>query len=321
MSSSTGQHEADRQEGGKTDRTVLVFGATGQQGGAVAGALRAAGWAVRAFVRDERSAAARALTASGVTLAHGDFADGASLRAAMLGVHGVFSVQPSSGQGAAYNMTDVEEVRYGKSVADHALEAGVRHLVYTSVGAAGKGPTGMGHFDSKTAVEEHIRSLPLRSTIVRPCSFMELLLLPGMGLDQGVFTFFLRPEQSAQVIAVRDIGTIVAGIFADPERFAGRTLEIAGDAVTGADLQASLSRAAGRPIAYSRFPDSLLDGNVLLGRLAALLDDGRLAGAADIPALERDFGPLLRFDDWLSGPGRPLLEAALSATGAAVALR
>lgn len=308
-------------EHGRSEKTVLVFGGTGQQGGAVAGALHRAGWFVRAFVRDPGAPAARALAASGVELAAGDFADEGAIQAAMRGAYGVFSVQPSSGQGAAYGISDAQEIRYGNSVADHALRAGVQHLVYTSVAAAGKGPTGMGHFDSKTAIEEHIRGLPLPSTIIRPCSFMELLLLPGMGLDQGAFTFLLRPEQSAQLIAVQDIGKIVAGLFAAPERFAGRTLEIAGDAVTGSDLQASLTRASGRPITYRRFPNDLLAQNAFLGRLAALLDDGRLAGAADIPAIERDFGTMTRFDDWLSGPGRPLLEAAMGATGSTVALR
>lgn len=303
------------------NKAILVFGATGQQGGAVASALRAGGWTVRALVRDPESSKAKALALSGVELRRGDMSDNVSIKAAMEGVHGVFSVQPSSGQGMAHGVSDEEEVRYGTAIADIAAVSGVCHLVYSSTNAAGEEKTGMGHFDSKSAIEAHIRTLDIRSTIVRPAAFMELLLLPGMGLDRGEYTFFLRPDQRGQVIAVRDIGRIVAGIFADPERYGGRTFEIAGDEPTGAGLERSLSHAAGQPIYYSRFPDSVLQGNDFLRHLTALFDDGRLAGHADIGGLRRDFGPLLSFDDWLAGPGKPLLKAALQAGDAPVALR
>lgn len=302
-------------------RIVLVFGATGQQGGAVATALRERGWAVRAFVRNPDSAKAKSLAGKGIAVVQGDFSDPASMRSAMTGAYGVFSVQPSSGQGAAYNVTDADEIRYGKSVADIAVESGVQHLVYTSVNAAGPEKTGMGHFDSKTEIEAYLRGLDLVSTIIRPAGFMELLMLPGMGLDKGFFTSFVRTDQRAQVIAVQDIGMIGATIFTSPDRFASRTIEVAGDEITGASLQASLSRAAARPIAYHRFPDSLLNENQFLGRLAALFDSGRLAGNASLPALKAEFGKLTSFDDWLNGPGRPLLEAALTAKDMPIALR
>lgn len=303
------------------NKRILVFGATGQQGGAVATALLEKGWQVRAFVRDPDSAKARALAAAGAELFRGDFSDDSSIKAAMAGVYGVFSVQPSSGQGAVYGVSDDDEIRYGKTIAAMANDAGVQHLVYTSVNAAGPDKTGMGHFDSKSEIEAYIWHIGIRSTIVRPAAFMELLMLPGMGLDQGTFSSFVRPDQKGQVIATQDIGKIVAIIFGDPDRFANQTIEIAGDAVTGASLQESLSRAAGKPITYHRFPESLLRENAFLGRLADLFDDGRLAGNADIASLTSTFGPLLSFDAWLTGPGKPLLEAALNATDTTIALR
>nr|WP_222531118.1 NmrA/HSCARG family protein [Azospirillum sp. 412522] len=303
------------------EKTVLVFGATGQQGGAVARALRSRGWLVRALVRDPAAEKARALEAAGIDLHRGDFSDSASVAAAMSGVHGVFSVQPSSGQGPVHGISDEQELRYGKAVADLSLAHGVRHLVYTSVGAAGKGHTGLGHFDMKTEIEDHIRSLGIRSTILRPAAFMEMLLLPGMGLDRGTYAFFMRPGQTMQCIAVDDIGKVAETVFSDPERFGGRTIEIAGDEMTGNGLQDLFSRAAGRTITYHRFPDGLLEQDRLLGRLAELVDDGRCAGAADIQALRQEFGGLLSLEQWLSGPGRPLFEAALEAPGGTVALR
>jgi uncharacterized protein YbjT (DUF2867 family) len=272
-------------------------------------------------VRDPAGAKAAALASEGAALFKGDLSDRASIEAAMEGVHGVFSVQPSSGQGAAYGVSDEDEVRFGKSIADIALASGVRHLVYSSANAAGSTPSGMGHFDSKSEIEAHIRGLSIVSTIVRPSAFMEILVLPGMGLDQGKFTFLMRPDQKIQVIAADDIGRIVAEIFSAPETHGGRTIEIAGDALTGDELAARFSHAAGAPIRYERFADSLLEQNPFLAKLAALIDDGRLAGHADISALRLEFGDLLTFEHWLEGPGRPLLLAAMKAEGGSVALR
>lgn len=142
-----------------------------------------------------------------------------------------------------------------------------------------------------------------------------------MGLGEGAFTFFMRPDQAIQVIAVADIGRIAAGIFQDPERFGGKVLDIASDAITGEQLGDALSRAAGRPIAYSRFPDALLAENRFLGRLVELFDDGRLAGSADIAALRETFGELQTFENWLAATGTPLLRAALASTETSVSLR
>jgi len=302
-------------------KTVLVFGATGQQGGAVASALRADGWSVRALVRNPDAQRSRDLASLGVEVVQGDFTDEASIRSAMAGVYGVFSVQPSSGQGAVYGVSDNDEIRYGKVVADIAVQSGVGHFVYTSVNAAGPEKTGMGHFDSKSEIEAHVRALDIPSTIIRPAGFMELLMLPGMGLDQDAYVSFLRPTQVGQIIAVRDIGKIVARIFSNPNRFVGRTIEIAGDELTGDSLQRSLSRAAGRPISYSRFPDVLLNENDFLRRLTELFDDGRLAGHADISGLREEFGHLLSFDEWLDGPGKSLFEAAQNASSSSIVLR
>ena len=286
------------------DSTVLVLGATGQQGGSVATALRDAGWRVRAVVRDPGAARAVALSASGVEVVRGDLRDPGSLRAAMVGLHGVFSVQPSSGQSAA-TVSDDDEVTFGRRVADLAAEAGVRHLVYASSSAVTGAPTGVGHFDSKASVEAHVRGLPLTTTILRPATFMELL--PDFAPQDGEFRFFVRPDTAMQFIAVRDIGLISAVVFAEPERFRGATLEIAGDACTGEQIAGSLSRALGRPIGYRRFSDAILDENPLLRSITRLIDDGPLAGAADIAALRREVPTLLTLDDWCLGPGREAL--------------
>jgi uncharacterized protein YbjT (DUF2867 family) len=296
----------------KGDNTILVFGATGQQGGSVADALLSAGWSVRAFTRDPTSARAQDLSAKGVEVVRGDFADAVSLRAAMNGVYGVFSVQPSSPGG---EVSDDEETRFGITVADLATESGVKHLVYSSGGAVSDKPTGLGHFDSKARIEAHIRTLPIRATIVRPAAFMEMLTMPGFGLAEGRFTFFAKPEQWVQLIAVEDIGRFVAAVFADPSRFGGETFEIASDAVTGRDLEALFTEAAGRPIAYSRFPDEVLATNPFLQKLTALLDEGPLAGHADLAALRGVNPQMQSLRSWLFGSGRQAFLHALGTAG------
>lgn len=100
-----------------------------------------------------------------------------------------------------------------------------------------------------------------------------------------------------------------AAVFGSPDRYAGRTVEIAGDALTGKALAEHLTQAAGRPITYSRLPTTLL------------AQDGRLVGNANLDALRAEFPFLLRFDRWLAGPGAGLLEEALRSAGTGIALR
>ena len=66
-------------------KTVLVFGATGQQGGSVATALRATGWQVKALVRDPNTDKAKALVAQGIDLVRGDLTDIQSIETVMTG--------------------------------------------------------------------------------------------------------------------------------------------------------------------------------------------------------------------------------------------
>ena len=63
------------------DKIILVAGATGQQGGAVARNLLKDGWKVRALVRDPKKDAAQALAKQGAELVQGDLNDSASLDA------------------------------------------------------------------------------------------------------------------------------------------------------------------------------------------------------------------------------------------------
>lgn len=296
------QHEGSQMINDK--RPILVFGATGQQGGAVASALLKAGWPVRAMVRDLSSAKSIALRDEGAELVQGLFTDIDVMRAAMKDANGVFSVLPG-------NLAIEDEVRVGGEIADMASESGVAHLVYSSGASVGNEPTGVARFDAKGRVEAHIRTLTLTATIVRPVIFMEMLARPGFGLEKGRFNFFVRPDQSVQLIAVEDIGNVVAAIFADKMRFGGKTFKIAGDTVTGCELEAVFSEVAGRPIAYARFSEDDLAANPGFAPIAASLEDGPLADHVDLNFVRKIYPEILSFRSWLSGAGREALSDAL----------
>lgn len=282
---------------------ILVFGATGQQGGSVAKALLKAHWHVRAFVQDPFAPASIALRDAGAEIVHGSLEHANVIASAMTGVHGVFSVMPA-------NLSAEDEVRYGTLIADLAERSHVDHLIYSSGASAGDELTGVPRFDAKPRIEAHIRGLRLAATIVRPMIFMEMLVRPGFGLDEGRLVSLIHRDHSIQLTAAQDIGKIVAGIFADKARFAGMTLKIASDRVTGNQLEAAFSEAADRPITYTRFRDEVLAANADLAHMASSLEDGPLAERVDLD-LMREINPeLVSLRSWLMGTGHEKLKEA-----------
>ena len=286
---------------------IFVFGATGRQGGSVAKALLKVGWPVRALVLNSTDAASLELGIAGVDIVQGAFEDTDVIRAAMKDTYGVFSVLPA-------NLAAEDEVRYGISIADLAAEIGVDHLVYSSGASVGDELTGVARFDAKPRIEAHVRELRITTTIVRPMIFMEMLVRPGFGLDEGRLVSLIRPDHSIQLTAVEDIGKFAAAVFADKTRFGGMTLKIASDRVTGHELEAALTEGAGRPIAYARFSDDVLAANADLAHMAKSLEDGPLAECVDLNAMREINPELLTFRSWLAGNGRRALDEALRTT-------
>ena len=111
-----------------TDRTILITGVTGHQGGAVAQALRSSGFRLRGLTRKPESERATALARQGVDIVQGDLNDEATLRRALAGAWGVFGVQNAGEAGV-----EGEEAQ-GKRLATLARETGVEHYVYIICG-------------------------------------------------------------------------------------------------------------------------------------------------------------------------------------------
>src|SRR6201982_283034 len=228
-------------------RTILITGVTGAQGGAVAQALQGTGFHLRGLTRTPESERAAALAHQGIDIVRGDLDDEATLRRALTGVWGVFSVQNAGEAGVE------REEAQGKRLATLAREAGVEHYVYTSVGSANK-QTDVPHFDSKWRIEETVRDLNFPShVILRQVFFMENLLAP-FSLQDSTLAWALAPDTKLQMIAVDDVGWFGARAFTDAAALNGREIDLAGDVRTMAESAEILTETLGRPIDFGPTP-------------------------------------------------------------------
>ena len=275
-------------------RSILVTGATGQQGGAVARALLSRGHRVKALTRKPDSDAARQLVAAGAEVVAGDLADAASIVRAAKDVDTMFLM------GNSYEAGLEEETRQGILAADAAKAAGIGHLIYSSVADADK-QTGIPHFESKYLVEQHVRQLGIPHTISAPVAFMENAVAPWStgALSQGTLAFAMPPQRALQLVALADIGAFVAALAERREQVFGKRYDFAGDELSGEEQAKILTKAIGRPIRYQEIPIAAARQQ---SEDAALMFEwfDRVGYDVDIAALRRQF-PEVRwhgFADW-----------------------
>jgi uncharacterized protein YbjT (DUF2867 family) len=159
-----------------SNKTILVAGATGRQGGAVVRHLLKNNITVKALSRTPGSLSAQLLASEGAAFIKGDMGDPQSLLYAMKGCDGVFSVQNYFEYGAE------KEIQYGKNMADAAKKSNISHFIYNSVCNADS-KTGVPHFETKNIIEQYIKSIGLPATIVRPVKFMENYYIPQVLRD------------------------------------------------------------------------------------------------------------------------------------------
>lgn len=265
------------------ERTVLITGATGKQGGATARALAGKGFRLRAMTRNPDGDAAKAIAAdTSAEIVRGDLDDAESLRNALRGAWGVFGVQNTWEAGVE------REEEQGKRLAGLAREAGVEHYVYTSVGSAHR-KTGIPHFENKARVEESIRAAGFPSYVIfRPVFFMENLTSPWF-LNGDTIYAAMRPDLKLQMIAVEDIGKYIARGFTNADKLNRREIDLAGDEATMPDVAMALSRGLGRNISFVQIPISEVRKNS--EDFATMLEwFDRVGYDVDIPSLEREFG-------------------------------
>jgi uncharacterized protein YbjT (DUF2867 family) len=282
------------------DKTVLVAGATGRQGGAVVRHMLPKGWKLRALTRSPGGPAARDLERQGVEVAQGDLDDPASLERAVRGVYGVYSVQDYWTVGAK------REVQQGKNLADAARKGGVAHLVYSSVGGAERN-SGIDHFETKWEIEKYIRQLGLPATILRPAAFMDNYYIDQVeiGILKGKLMDPIRRDKKYQTIATDDIGAFVALAFERPDPFIGLELEIAGSELTNPEAAEVFSRVLGKPVKFQKLP--MLMVRLVLGKEFYQMFDwfNRAGFQADIAGLRQRFPEvhLRTLEEWLRDEG------------------
>lgn len=264
---------------------IVVTGATGQQGGAVARELLAAGHRVRAVTRKPSGEPALALAALGAEVVAGNLDDADSLLRAFEGAWGIFAVQNTWEAGV-----EQEELQ-GKRTAEVAAKSGVRHFVYSSVGSAQR-KTGIPHFDNKARVEETVRGAGFHSwVILRAAFFFENFLGPWFkpAIDNGQLAVGIKPTTVLQMIAVKDIGKYGKLAFERAEELNGRALDIAGDQLTMPEVARILSQTAGRPVTYFQVP--IAEVRKGSGDFALMLEwFDRVGYNADIAASAKEFG-------------------------------
>ncbi|KAJ3334693.1 hypothetical protein HDU93_007437, partial [Gonapodya sp. JEL0774] len=284
-------------------KTLLIFGATGKQGGACLQALQSTHsnvFSFRTVTRNPTSAAAQKLAATGVQVLKGDATDGDSLKVAMKDFYGVFLVTTFDGKGGIEG-----EVTQGITVIDAAVAAGVKYIVFTSVGGL---TTELGrevpHFGSKHRIEQYLKSKAWADgyAILRPVAFMENLELFGP-LTQGSLSFLIPSNTLLQLISVKDIGEFAALAFTNPKLFRGKETEIAGDELTGIGMAKVLSTKTGLPWTYSQLMPTWALRFLSFDFYKMEIFFEQEGCKADIPSLRTLKPNLQSFSDYLSSLG------------------
>jgi uncharacterized protein YbjT (DUF2867 family) len=275
------------------DDLILITGASGQQGGAVARHLLKHGRKVRAFTRNP--AKVEGIRNLGAEIAVGDLLDRTSLDAALKGIKKMFLVT------TPYEAGVEVEAKQGIVAVDAAQAAGIEHLVFSSVGSAQR-KTGIPHFESKWKVEQHIQKLGLKTTILRPVFFMENLGSPWFlpGIQSGTFSLPMASNRKLAMVTLENIGEYGAQAFLHPEKYLGTEIELAGDELTIPDALAMISAATGKKIAYQALPHE--GAEKIFGEDFAIMFKwfDEVGYNPDFKYLEKQYGiPLIRFADYL----------------------
>ncbi len=262
---------------------ILVTGATGQQGGAVAKALLSRGHSVRAMTRKGDSPKAVELQKMGAEIFEADFSDSKKIQEAVQGVDTVFLVTTPFESG-----TDAETEQGLTMLRALASQAGV-HLIYSSVASADRN-TGIPHFESKFLVEQAIRASGIDFTIVAPVYFMENALLESSlsAIKTGTLAMAIPTDQVLQQIATEDIGEFVAAVAERRTSVFGQRYDLAGDELDGEQAAALLSKSAGHPVSYQGISPDVIRS--FSEDLAIMFEWFVTTGySTDIPALRTEF--------------------------------
>ena len=305
------------------DKKILVIvGATGAQGGGLARSVAAdkgGPFAARGVTRKPDSDKAKALSAAGVEVVTGDADDVKSLERAFAGAHGVFCLT-----NFWEHFSAEREVAQARNMAQAAKAAGVRHVIWSTLEDTRKwvplsddrmptlgGKYKVPHFDGKGEADQVFRDAGVPTTFLLTSFYWDNFIHFGSGPKRGpdgtLALTFPMGDRKLPGIAVEDIGKCAHGIFKRGEEFVGKTVGIAGEHLTGAQMAAALTRALGQEVRYNDVPPEVFRGFGFpgaddLGNMFQFKRDFNdyFCGARD-PAFARSLNPELQtFERWLS---------------------
>ena len=250
-------------------KIIAVAGATGAQGGGLVRAILAdptGGFAARALTRDPNSAKAKELAALGAEVVAANLDDPESLARAFAGTHGAYCVTFFWDHFSAD-----KEAAEVESMAKAAKAAGVKHVIWSTLEDTRlRVPLGdnrmptlqerfkVPHFDGKGSSDHFFTDLGVPTTFLLTSFYWDNLIHFGMGPkkgEDGKLAFVLpMADKKLPGIAAEDIGRCAYGIFKAGDKYLGRTVGIAGEHPTGAQMAKGLTDALGQEVVYSYVP-------------------------------------------------------------------
>jgi uncharacterized protein YbjT (DUF2867 family) len=303
-------------------KVIAVVGATGAQGSGLVHAILAdpnGGFAARAITRHVDSDKARALAAAGAEVVAADLDDEASLERAFRGAYGAFCLT-----NFWEHFSPEKEYAQAGNLARAAKAAKVQHVIWSTLEDTRKWvplsddrmPTLQGkykvpHFDAKGEADQLFRDLGVPTTFLLTSFYWENFIYFGSGPQRGpdgsLSLVFPMDEKRLSAISVVDIGKSAYGIFKRGSELIGKTVAIAGEHLTGAQLAGKLSRALGQEIGYTNVPPEVyrsfgFPGADDLGNMFQFKRDFNdyFVGVRDL-AFTRSLNPELQsFDEWLA---------------------
>jgi uncharacterized protein YbjT (DUF2867 family) len=312
-------------------KIIAVVGSTGSQGGGLIRAIladREGGFQARALTRDVRSDKSKALAKAGAEIVAADLNDLDSIKKAFDGAYGAYCVTFFWD-----HFSPEKEILHAGAMAKAAKEVGIRHVIWSTLEDTRKWvplsdnrmPTLMGkykvpHLDAKGEANRVFTDMGLRVTFLLTSFYWDNFISFGMGPKRTANSDFVLSlpigEKKLAGIAAEDIGKCAYGIFQREKEFVGKTVGIAGEHLTGAQMAEKMGRAAGKPVRFQDIPPEVYRGLGFpgaqdLGNMFQFYRDFEeiFCGARD-PRISRSLNPELQdFDGWLSrNAGRIPLE-------------
>jgi uncharacterized protein YbjT (DUF2867 family) len=303
-------------------KTIAVVGATGAQGGGLARAIlsdTSSGFAVRALTRDPNSEKAKELAKRGAEVVAADVDDVESLKRAFQGAHGAFCVTFFWA-----HFSPERELASATNMARAAKHAGLEHVIWSTLEdtrrwvplSDNRMPTLMGkykvpHLDSKGEADHVFRDSGVPTTFLLTSFYWENFIYFGMGPKRGpdgkLAITLPMDDKKLSAIAAEDIGKCAFGIFKRGREFIGKTVGIAGEHLTGAQMAAAFSKALGQEVRYNSVPPDVyrsfgFPGAADLGNMFQFKRDFQEVWVGNRSVdLARSLNPALQtFEQWLA---------------------